>query len=433
LEYIDCFRYLSLLTKREKLDLERFGCALKASTGVFLIDWKGQRDTHAPKANIFACLVCIGTMAGPIALLALEISPVRPLPRYFYFPFDLKSKAHRKWLSRLTSTGTVRLLLVNGKRSCPRTHELSPYLRLRASDIYAEAVQQYDSLESGKYDFNRALQLMERYIRIPQLVHRVLPEDTLREISKVTEEATRTVPSENRERANGIVRAAAEAFGPYFRNNRKALLETLSAAQFGLTGISDIHREFVDNPDSLTKFVSDALAATLARQQLDALAELVALLVAIPKLRFTTPTEQKEQAPTTALVPTIPELPAGLAALVHSMGTSGISKDAAARLLRLVGLEVGRGPGRPSKDYSREYELKRSLSWTNVARQILRENLELREEFGGRDFDSLSFEEQENLRNRIREGVRSYAERTKKPFPIESVEALSEPDSPAEK
>ena len=67
-----------------------------------------------------------------------------------------------------------------------------------------------------------------------------------------------------------------------------------------------------------------------------------------------------------------------------------------------------------------------------MARERLRENLELRDEFGGRDFESLNFEEQENLKNRIREGVRSYAERTGRPFPIGSED---EPDSgdPAEK
>jgi len=85
-------------------------------------------------------------------------------------------------------------------------------------------------------------------------------------------------------------------------------------------------------------------------------------------------------------------------------------------------------PGRPTKDYSREYELKESgLSWTQVTRQSLLENADIREEFGGRTFDSLSLAHQQTLSNRIREGVRSYAERTGKPFPIESTLTKRDP------
>jgi hypothetical protein len=407
------------ITSREKQSLNRFGCILKENTGVFLVDWKGKREVHALSANIFACLACIQTIAGPIVLLVLEISQVRPLPHYFYFPFDLKSKTHRKWLSRLTSTGAVRLSLITGKRSCNRTHQLPPYLRLRASEIYAEALQQYESLEHDKYDFNHALQLMERHVRVPQLVHRVFLEDTLREMSERIEEAIKAVPSEDKARADDIVRMAAEAFGPYYRSNRKTLLDNLHAAQFGLTCIIDMHRMFVDNPKGITKFLSDTLAAALPRQQLDVLAELVAFVVAASKLPFKAPAEHKEQASTTALVPTIPELPAGLATLIQSIPASGISKDTASKFFDLIGLEVGGKPGRPTKDYSREYELKASgLSWGKVARRALEDNPEIREEFGGRTFQSLSFQERTNLTNRIREGARTYAERSGKPFPI---------------
>jgi hypothetical protein len=129
------------ITRREKLNLERFGCTLKESRGVFLVDWKGKREVHALSANIFARLACFRTRTAPIVLLALEISPVRPLPLYFYFPFDLQNQLHRKYRSRLTSTGEISLHLLKGKRPCKRTHRLTPYLRLRASEIYAASVR----------------------------------------------------------------------------------------------------------------------------------------------------------------------------------------------------------------------------------------------------------------------------------------------------
>lgn len=421
------------ITNREKLNLERFGCTLRESTGVFLVDWRGKCAAHALSANIFARLACFRTRTAPVVLLAIEISSVRPLPLYFYFPFDLKSKVHRKCLSRLTSTGEIRLHLLNGKRSCKRTYQLTPYLRLRASEIYAEALQVYESIEHNKYDFVSGLRTVEHHVRIPQLLNRVLLEDTVREISDGIKEAIQAVPNETKELARKSIRAAEEAFSPYYRNNRKAFLETLYAAQLGATCVIDVHSLFVDNSEGLAKFLTDVLAATLSRQQLGALAELVALVVASSKLPFKEPTEHKEQPSTTELTPTIPEPPPGLATLVQSMAASGISKDTASKFFQLIGLEVGGKPGRRTKDYSREYELKASgLSWTKVARRALEDNPEIREEFGGRIFQSLSFQERTNLTNRIREGVRSYAERAGRPFPIGTEDAPDQ-DGPAEK
>jgi hypothetical protein len=417
------------ITSREKLNLKRFGCSLRERTGVFLIDWNGKRAAAALSADIFARLACVGTATGPIVLLALEISVVRPLPRYCYFPFDLNNKNHRESLLRLTSTGEVRLSLLNGKQLYKRTHQLGPYLQTRASEIYAESLQAFESFDPTVYDFNRGLQLLERYYRVPELLNRVLLSDTLRDISERIQAAIKDVPNENRELAKDIVRAATEAFSPYYQSHGKAFLDTLRALHFGATCTIDIHREFTGDSDGLTKFLS-GLLATLSAQELNSLAELLGVVVASTKLPFKELAQPKSQ-PTAELTHAIPELPVGLKSLVERMGASGISKETPGKFFRLIGLEVGGKPGRPTKDYSQEYELKKKLSWTKVARQSLRENADIREEFGGRTFDSLGFEEQENLKNRIREGVRSYAERTGKSFPIEAADSARDED-PAE-
>jgi hypothetical protein len=57
------------------------------------------------------------------------------------------------------------------------------------------------------------------------------------------------------------------------------------------------------------------------------------------------------------------------------------------------------------------------MSWTEVARKSLQENPELREEFGGRDYDSLEYQQQDSLKNRIREGVKNWEQRNSKEFP----------------
>jgi hypothetical protein len=268
------------ISKRDKLNLERFGCAFRETTGVFLIDWKGMRAAQALSADIFAFLTLFRTNSGPIVLLALEISPVRPRPHYFYFPFDLKSEVHKKYLYRLTSTGEIRLSLLDGKRFCKRTHQLTPYLRFRASEIYAEALHAYESVERDKYDFNSGLQIVERFVRIPQLMNRLILEDTLREVSNKIEEEIKSVPNENKELARKIVQMAAQAFGPYYQNNRKEFLETLSAASLGVTCVIDFHRMFADNPEGLTKFLIDAFAV-MSHQELNALGQLAAFVAGI--------------------------------------------------------------------------------------------------------------------------------------------------------
>ena len=57
------------------------------------------------------------------------------------------------------------------------------------------------------------------------------------------------------------------------------------------------------------------------------------------------------------------------------------------------------------------------MSWTNVARKALLEDPEFHEEFNGVSFDSLGLAQRQALKQRIREGVRSYAARVGLPLP----------------
>jgi hypothetical protein len=98
------------------------------------------------------------------------------------------------------------------------------------------------------------------------------------------------------------------------------------------------------------------------------------------------------------------------------MVKSGISKDGASKLLELLGLEVGGRPGRPSKDYSREHKARKAgLSWATLASKTFKESPELQQEFGSDDFNSLTFEQKDNLKNRIREGVKSHERKLASP------------------
>lgn len=419
------------ITNREKSNLERFGCTFKEETRVFYIDWRTRRAAQAETANIFACLGRVSTESGPIVLLAIELSCIRSLPNYCYFPFDLQKKAHRRFLAQLGNTGEVRFCFGTTRGARKRKHRLTPYLRLRASEVYADALQEWDKSKRDRYDFDSALQLFERHVRIPPFLNRLLLEDTIGEISEKVQQAAQTVPNENRELARATVNEVAKTFSQYYRKNRKELLETLQIARDGLTYINDLHRAFAHDPNGVTNLFSDGLAASFSQKELEAINELAKFVLSLLSLFRE---EESAPKPASESIATVPKLPPGLADLVHSMRASGISKDAASRFFQLIGMEVGGRPGRPLKDYRREYELKmEGLSWPQVTRQAVIDRQELKAELGNRDFASLDRTEQERLVNRIRQGVRGYARRANQPIPLEPESPESAPALDGEK
>jgi hypothetical protein len=144
------------LTEAEERDLDHFGCAFEASTGVFYIDWRGKSANDALTAKIFASLGGVDSKQGPLVILAFDITLFRPLPRYAYFPFDLGNLSHRKYLDRLTSTGEIKVCFVSDKEKVERTHQLNAPLRARAFETYDQALKNLESFGADKYNFGNA-------------------------------------------------------------------------------------------------------------------------------------------------------------------------------------------------------------------------------------------------------------------------------------
>lgn len=87
-------------------------------------------------------------------------------------------------------------------------------------------------------------------------------------------------------------------------------------------------------------------------------------------------------------------------------------------LLSAVGVPLGGRPGRSPKDYSSEYELKAAgRPWSAVAQHTLQNDAETRQEFESSKYSALTVAQRATLRNRVREGVRSYAKRVGRSFP----------------
>src|SRR6266849_1385803 len=237
------------MTKQDGSNLDRFGCTFKEREGVFCIDWRGKDLRRGSKADIYASLSTNETEVGPLVLLAFEISPVRPLPHYCYFPFDLRNQTRRKFLSNLTQTGEIKLCFFAGKRTVERTHQLTPYLRSRATELYLEALQNVEKHGRGAYDFEGAVRVFERWVRIPQLLEHFFSTDDLVELSRRIEEKVQLVPKEKREAARRIVREAIEAFKPHYESNQRALLQNFRRVRLGLLLLLDLHRLFIGNAE----------------------------------------------------------------------------------------------------------------------------------------------------------------------------------------
>jgi hypothetical protein len=398
----------------EKRSLDRFGCALRARTGTICIDWRGLNITKAVNAGIFTALVYYKTESGPLVLLACEVSPERPLPRYFYLPLDLTNEVHRKYISRFVELGEIKFRFVADKQTFERIHRLSADVRRRTSEVYEAALRDWETHEKKRYDFDGTLRFLERHIRMPMLLDRILQKDNLSEITQKTEDAMKLVPVENADLACRIAGDAARALVPYYRANGETLFEKFNAARLGLTCLIDLRRSFEGDPEGLKQFVVRGLAVTFSRQELESIDGFLKIVISLFGLPF------KDTSPSPSEVtPKVPQLPPELVHLFQSM-TSSIPKDAPVKLFELIGLPVGGKPGRPRRDYSREYELRVSGSkWSEITRQVLAETPVLQAEFGAADYNLLSYEARERLQNRIRQGVRTYAERTGKAIPSE--------------
>ena len=405
-------------TKTEEQNLERFGCTFREKSGVVYVDWRGSDLARAKDAEIFLRLVLLHNDSGLMVFLAGEISPIRPLPRYFYFPFDLAKQEHRKFLNQFANSGKITLRFFSGAKSLDRLHSLTPYLRDRTAETYVQALERWNNWD-GDHDLDAVLQRFERHARVPLFLDRVLFDESISEVRVNAKRTASGVPNENRALAASIVREAATAFEPFYQRNGETMFNTINATRAALSSVGDLRRMFAKDPEGLTEFFSDLLSASFPLSELQKINRLLALGLSLFNLPFRQEVEN-QPTPGIALSLAIPDIPQTLVSLFQSMGTLGISKNSLGTFAELLGLEVGGQPGRPSKGYFREYELKISgLSWTEVARNALVERLDLQKEFGTSDYNSLDHAVKERLRHRIRQGVLLYAKNSGKPAPSE--------------
>lgn len=404
------------LTNRDRLNLARFGCAFLPKENVICISWENSGKDQALSASIEVRPIYGNFASGPLLALAFEISITKARSFYCYFPFDVYNQEDKRYLSSLLNSGRMQLCFLTDTGPVLRTHDLLAWQRVRANELYGTAISEAEKLDRAKKNFSRAITEFEDNIRLADCFERVLSNTELKRLSASFKAQAALIPPEQRARAEKVVTELLGAFRSRYDSILRGHIQQLPTYYRAFLLMSDFVRNFDGDFCGFAEFMTDACALKASQKDLQELETLTSIV----ELAF----EMIESIRTSSDQPE-PEAGQRLSGVLNEIkgrtrGGRGVPMSLLKSLIESFGLSVGGKPGRAPKDYSHEYEWKRAgLSWTKVAKQSLRENPETRTEFGGREFDSLTFEEQENLKNRIREGVRSYASRTGKQFPIQ--------------
>jgi hypothetical protein len=403
------------LTEESRHNLQRFGCALQTSEKLILVNWTDLTREQALAASVLVRTSHQPCKSGPALCLALEISPTRILPRYSFLSFDLPNQSQMDFLSSISATNRLSINFLGSDFELLRNHELTT---AEAAELTKSWTKAKDALVASAvpYDVVKITGELEANLRIPQLFERAVSETEFANVlPKFAKDVEKISPSK-RALAHELIHTLADTLRTHWDEQLKKWIEEIPKTRSGLALLSDLKRIFGDDYEGFLAFFADAVAHQTDEEVLIKLKKWLPSLVPIVKLiKQTTSVPQAEQSRAFSNLGQ---------AIFSVLNLVRKGRDLSLTMLQTLLLPLkpfltGQ-PGRPPKDYSREYEWKKSMSWTQVTRRSLLENEDLREEFQGRTYDELTLAQQLSLMSRIREGVRSYAERTGKPFPIEN-------------
>jgi hypothetical protein len=373
------------------------------------------------REQALAATVLVGSthqqcVSGPALCLALEISPTRALPRYCYFVLNLVDSADMDYLSSLSAGNRLSINFLGRDFEVAKHHELtSPECEeLRNSLSKAKSALSTTKLP---YNFAKITEEFETIVRIPHLFERMVSEAEFARNLPLIDSQREKIPPEKRALGRALVRESADSLRSHWEGHLKKSIAGLPQYRDSFTLLMDIRRIFANDYDGFINFLGDAVALNTDQERLIELKKWTRHAGSILKLLNlgdSASPDKKGRA--------LRDLGEAALALLNLVRKGrGLSLSMLQTLIPPLKPLLPSQPGRPVQDYSCEYEWKKSMSWTHVTRRSLAENDDIREEFQGRSYETLRVEQQQSLVNRIREGVRSYAKRTGKPFPIENI------------
>jgi len=209
-------------------------------------------------------------------------------------------------------------------------------------------------------------------------------------------------------------------------SNRDVWLKRVASLQLGLTLIQDLNDIFPNMDLGAPELLAGAVAVSFSDQEIEILDRWCRVLVAIPAMTTKVRTDPRVGSLLSALLYVPKEIVDIVELVVERRGVSQNSLKRFAELLRVPILP----PGRPIKDYSKEFELRISGStWSDIARYAVANRSDFRAELDGKDYDTLDPVTQKQIWNRVRQGVHAYADRIGKPL---SSDAEPEKSAPGE-
>jgi len=351
--------------------------------------------------------------SGLLFCIAFEISSTKLLPQYCFFPFDLKNKDQRNYLSRACKKQEIELCFLADSREIRRTHQLSVKESAKIAGIFELACTEFKKVPKAKYDYATAVAEFEQQIRVPEVFDRVLSESEFRQMIDDFRLQAEKVSPEQRAKATKITNDLLEAFRSRAEGFISEQIKQFAAYRRALLFLSDLHREFESDYAGFCQFASDVFIVTSASKPLGELENLVAILKSVFNLAdlLKKVPQADEESRNQLLLTEFREI------MDRAAGGRGLSISSIKDFLSMLGFPGG-SPGRNPGDYSAEYDLRAAgLKWRQVAQHRLENDINTRKEFGNRAYEALTYKEQETLKHRVREGVRSYAKRTGKVFP----------------
>jgi hypothetical protein len=400
------------VSEYDRKNLTRFGCTLHADENLLLLRWTDLGRDRALAASILVRTIYAQCSSGPLLCLALEVSQSCALAHYCYFPFNERDPAHRAYLTFLTTGGQLHLAFVDGRKIISRDHQLLPTQRKRLSDMHSKAIAALESCKT--YPFSDVVAEFERTIRIPHFFERATSDEEIFKTVEGLKAKAYQVPAEKRILAERIVGGIADVVRNRYGDNVRKFISDMLSLPDGLMILFDYQREFGDDLERVVEYLSYHIAVNSEDAFLKEAADWPRKLESILKTLADANTSAEEKQKINS------EFKSAIGRALNYLSRGrGLSVSVLQGIVLPFRALLPAQPGRPVEDYEKQYNWKASgMSWTEVAAKHYQENESVRAEFGGRDFGSLDFEEKELLKNRVREGVRSHAERAGKPFPV---------------
>lgn len=348
---------------------------------------------------------------GLVFSLGIEVSPVRFLPSYCYYPFDLADRSNRAVLEGVIERGLLRCSFRSGTKSIDRDIRIPDSELSSIATLYKQALADLEAFKGGKPNFRMALAELERADILPTHFARVFSENEFHFLAKTIRQEAERIAPEKRALSQKLIQGIFDVAKTRYPKDFRFLLDSLTDWICFVQLVSDLYRHYREDYAGIVQFAADVAAASLPDQELEQMAwlpeALNSLCELIEQLRSEPQTEQQ------TILPRVVSLFAAIRSRLRS--GHGLSQDFLRSSIAVLGPQVRGKPGRKPGDLSWIDDLRKAgRTWKETTRIIFESEPSLRGEFGVQAYDDLTPEQRIALQHRLEERYGNYRRRIPK-------------------